>query len=60
MLEPWIIEQIRRREEEARRESERQQLPLEEEWPEWPAHTDAENPSPAADEPQRGVVIIGM
>ncbi len=62
MLEPWIIEQIRRREEEARRQRERPQieLPLPEEA--WPSSDDADEPFPPAprDDPPRGVVIIGM
>jgi len=58
MLEPWIIEQIRRREEEERRRSERPQLelpvPLD---PRPPARDPDESDD---DEPKRGVVIIGI
>jgi hypothetical protein len=64
MLEPWIIEQIRRREEEERRRHERPQLELplpERTWP--PARNESENQRDDADdddEPKRGVVIIGI
>jgi hypothetical protein len=65
MLEPWIIEQIRRREEEERRRHERPQLELplpERSWP--PARNDSDH-TPSDDEddddaPKRGVVIIGI
>ena len=46
MLEPWIIEQIRRREEEERRRHERPQLELplpERNWP--PTRSDPDDPS---------------
>lgn len=57
MLEPWIIEEIQRREEEERRRQERPyvELPVAEEM--WPPRTEAEED---VDEPKRGVVIIGM
>ncbi len=56
MLDPWIIEQIRRREEERRRgEQPVLELPVAEDAP-WPERDDAED----EDEPKRGVVIIGM
>jgi hypothetical protein len=60
MLEPWIIEQIRRREEERRRNEERPRLELP--VPEaWPARNDAEDEEEEdRDEPKRGVVIIGI
>ena len=64
MLEPWIIEQIRRREEEERRRHERPQLELplpERNWP--PTRNDSEDKSQDDDDedaPKRGVVIIGM
>ena len=59
MLEPWIIEQIRRREEEERRRRDERpflELPLADE--NWPTHKESDEPK--RDEPQRGVVIIGM
>lgn len=62
MLEPWIIEQIRRREEEQRRRYERPQLemPIAEE--PWPVRNEAEDeePLPPPEEPKRGVVIISL
>jgi len=58
MLEPWIIEQIRRREEEERRRREERpflELPLaNENGPPPPRNVPDDN------EPKRGVVIIGM
>jgi hypothetical protein len=64
MLDPWIIEEIRRREEEQRRRDERPQLdvPLEDE--EWRPHPEADEDEPEGegekkdDENRRGVVII--
>jgi hypothetical protein len=59
MLEPWIIEQIRRREEEERRRREERpflELPLANENGPPPRNV----PDDKRDEPQRGVVIIGM
>ena len=63
MLEPWIIEQIRRREEEARRSGHRPQLELP--VPDRPMPPEDRPASDAGDdngEPQvkRGVVIIAM
>jgi hypothetical protein len=64
MLEPWIIEQIRRREEEARRRGQRPQLELP--VPDRPMSPEDRPASDAGDddrgEPQvkRGVVIIAM
>ncbi len=70
MLEPWIIEQIRRREEEERRRNERPQLELPVSNDNWPPRTDKdknrwdrqpdESNDRDDDEPQRGVVIIGL
>ena len=59
MLEPWIIEQIRRREEEERRRNERPRLeiPLRDERRRPEAE---EEPEEDPDAPQRGVVIIEM
>ncbi len=58
MLDPWIIEEIRRREEEQRREEARIELPLER--PRW----ETEPPHPAREErdeaPQRGVIVIDL
>ena len=62
MLEPWIIEQIRRREEEERRRHERPRLeiPLRDERrrPEFGGRR--REPEEDRDAPQRGVVIIEM
>lgn len=59
MLEPWIIEQIRRREEEERRRGERPQLEMPVEWPEDdPEHVGQDEPEEK--EKDRGVVIIGI
>lgn len=73
MLDPWIIEQIRRREEEERRKNERPflEMPLPE-IPRWPSRNDSDGDNDRdrdrdgdrdrdrEDEPKRGVVIIGM
>jgi hypothetical protein len=59
MLEPWIIEQIRRREEEERRhrdERPRIDLPLSDDV--WPPRSDQSDTD--RDKTERGVVIIGM
>jgi hypothetical protein len=57
MLDPWIIEEIRRREEERKREQEagRLELPLES-----PKYHDLGTPPPPAEEIERGVVIIDI
>jgi hypothetical protein len=67
MLEPWIIEQIRRREEEERRRSERPQLEIpmgDERWRREPDDEAEDNRKRDEDkEPEggpRGVVIIDM
>ena len=61
MLEPWIIDEIRRREDERRRGDRPQlELPLPE--PEWREEDDfggARNRQ-GDQAPERGVVIIGM
>ena len=61
MLEPWIIDEIRRREEERRRGDRPQlEMPLPE--PEWNEEGDfggARNRQ-GDQSPERGVVIIGM
>ena len=64
MLDPWIIEEIRRREEEQRRRDERPQLdvPLEDD-EEWRPHPESEegdgdSEGDKDDENKRGVVII--
>ena len=57
MLDPWIIEEIRRREEERQRDSERVELPL-------PAPPKPRSPQendlswPPNEEGERGVVVI--
>jgi hypothetical protein len=60
MLEPWIIDQIRRREEEERRRHERPilELPVPE-TPPWPRESDEQDDDDDK-EPKRGVVIIGI
>jgi hypothetical protein len=64
MLEPWIIDQIRRREEEERRRGDRPQLELP--VPERPMSPEDRPGSDAGDdekdepETKRGVVIIAM
>ena len=62
MLEPWIIEQIRRREQEERRRREERpflELPLaDENWT--PKNESEERERRERDEPKRGVVIIGF
>jgi hypothetical protein len=57
MLDPWIIEEIRRREEERRRDREenRVELPLES-----PKYQDRGTPVTPAEENHRGVIIIDM
>jgi len=64
VLEPWIIEQIRRREEEARRRDERPRLEIpihDERWKPDPDRSDREeDKSDDDDKPERGVVIIDM
>jgi hypothetical protein len=65
MLEPWIIEQIRRREEEERRRSERPQLEIPKDDDRWRRRPDDESDaeSDKDKEPEggpRGVVIIDM
>ena len=53
MLEPWIIEQIRRREEEERRRQEQPRLEI-------PSHDERWKPEDEDKEKDRGVVIIDM
>ena len=65
MLEPWIIEQIRRREEEERRKSERPQLEIPTSDERWRRRPDDESDADGDKdkEPEggpRGVVIIDM
>ena len=62
MLDPWIIEEIRRREEERKREQEagRVELPLES-----PQYQDRGAPAtppggPGNEESDRGVIVIDM
>jgi hypothetical protein len=55
MLPPFIIEQIRKREEDERREERRPALELPLPHPSPPAEQ-----QPADDEPERGVVIIDL
>ena len=57
MLDPWIIEEILRRESEQKRENERAriELPLES-----PPKPEEETPSVADESSQRGVVVIDI
>lgn len=57
MLDPWIIEEIRRREEERKRDQEagRLELPLES-----PKYHDLGTPPPPAEENERGVIVIDI
>ena len=61
MLEPWIINEIRRREEERRRRDRPQlELPVPDStWPDNGGLGEGEV-SPEEPNPERGVVIIGM
>jgi hypothetical protein len=61
MLEPWIIDEIRRREEERRRgDLPRLEIPMPQ--PAWPDEYDPERVGEQQDDQstERGVVIIGM
>jgi hypothetical protein len=60
MLEPWIIEQIRRREEEERRRNERPQLevPIRDERWKRPAADEDKEKDKDDESSDRGVVII--
>ncbi|HEY8146906.1 MAG TPA: hypothetical protein VIG06_29700 [Kofleriaceae bacterium] len=57
MLDPWIIEEIRRREEDRRRdrEVERVDLPVED-----TQYQDRGTPLPPAEDADRGVIVIDM
>lgn len=56
MLDPWIIEEILRREEDKRREQERRiELPLDA-----PRSTEQPSIPPKNEESERGVVIIDI
>jgi hypothetical protein len=61
MLEPWIIEQIRRREEEERRRNERPQLEVpvhDERWKRPASEEDEKKNHNDEEEGERGVAII--
>jgi hypothetical protein len=68
VLEPWIIEQIRRREEEERRRQDRPRLEVPERDGRWKPGSEEEQrrqeqedeEKEDRDRPQRGVVIIEM
>ena len=56
MLDPWIIEEIRRREEDRRRDREgRVELPVED-----TQYQDRGQPLPPAEDADRGVIVIDM
>ncbi len=61
MLEPWIIDEIRRREEDRRR-GDRPQLELPVPDGQWPGEVDPRMPHDERGDraPERGVAIIGM
>jgi len=57
MLDPWIIEEIRRREEERREDGEQIELPLEQPlWESEPCRPRKDKDKPA----ERGVVVIDL
>jgi hypothetical protein len=56
MLDPWIIEEIRRREEDQRREEARIELPLES--PRW--ESEPRSPREDREESNRGVIVIDL
>jgi hypothetical protein len=60
MLEPWIIEQIRRREEEERRRNERPQLEIPVRDERWKPPAEEEERDQDDEGSERGVVIIPM
>jgi hypothetical protein len=60
MLEPWIIEQIRRREEEERRRNERPQLEIPVRDERWKQPAEEEEKEREEEGGERGVVIIPM
>jgi len=57
MLDPWVIEEIKRREDERRREEERPrvQIPLH-----TPTFPDGDEAQPPKEEQERGVVVIDL
>ena len=55
MLDPWIIEEIRRREEADRHENDRPQLEIPLEMPRYPSTDTRPEPPPGE---ERGVVIL--
>ncbi len=59
MLDPWIIEEIRKREEERRREAERPRIEMPCELPHHPPEREGKPPEDDADK-KRGVVIIDL
>ncbi len=56
MLDPWIIEEIKRREDEKRRQDGAQRIRIHIERPD---HHEPP-PSPQAEEPSRGVTVIDL
>lgn len=59
MLEPWIIDEIRRREEERRRgDLPRLEIPMPQD--PWPDEDENGRGRQGDQSPERGVVIIGM
>ena len=60
MLEPWIIEQIRRREQEERRRQERPRLDIPARDERWKPESHEEDPDKDPEQRDRGVVIIDI
>jgi hypothetical protein len=60
VLEPWIIEQIRRREEEERRQRERPHLDIPARDERWKPEREPEDPERDREDSDRGVVIIDI
>lgn len=60
MLEPWIIEQIRRREEEERRRQDQPRLEVPVRDERWRPESERPDEDVEDDQPQRGVIIIDM
>jgi len=58
MLDPWIIEEILRREEERRREQDKNRIEMPLESPRY--RDNPAMPAPSSDEKDRGVVVIDI
>ena len=60
MLDPWIIEEILKREEDRRREQERHRIEAPLERPRYRDTDPTSQPAPSSDEGGRGVVVIDI